>query len=57
MTRPARRILVIVGSVLGLLLLVLVLVPLLIGGRIAERVKSEANRPLNAKVVSGTFPT
>jgi hypothetical protein len=50
MTRPARRILVIVGALLALVLLAVVLLPLLFGGRIAERVKSEANRALNAKV-------
>jgi hypothetical protein len=50
MTRPARRILVIAGALLALALLAVVLLPLLFGGRIAERVKSEANRALNAKV-------
>jgi len=45
-----RKTLIIVGAVLGLLLLLLVLVPVLFGGRIAERLKTEANRSLNAKV-------
>src|SRR5215207_2608523 len=50
MTRSARRILVIVGALLALVLLAVVLLPLLFGGRIAERVKTEANRALDAKV-------
>ena len=45
-----RKTLIIIGGVLALLLLLLVLVPVLFGGRIAERVKTEANRSLNAKV-------
>ena len=45
-----RKTLIISGAVLALLLLLLVLVPVLFGGRIAERVKTEANRSLNAKV-------
>jgi hypothetical protein len=45
-----RKTLTILGAVLALLLLLLVLVPVLFGGRIAERVKTEANRSLNAKV-------
>jgi hypothetical protein len=50
MTRPARRILIVVGALLALVLLAVVLLPLLFGGRIAERVKAEANHALNAKV-------
>jgi hypothetical protein len=50
MTRPTRNILVIVGGLLALVLLAVVLLPLLFGGRIAERVKSEANQALDAKV-------
>ena len=38
------------GALLALVLLAVVLLPVLFGGRIAERVKSEANRALNAKV-------
>lgn len=48
--RPMRKTLIILGVGLGLLLLLLVLLPLLFGGRIAERVKSEANQALDAKV-------
>ena len=50
MTRAMRKTLIIFGGVLALLLLLLILVPVLFGGRIAERVKTEANRSLNAKV-------
>lgn len=50
MTRAMRKTLIISGGVLALLLLLLILVPVLFGGRIAERVKTEANRSLNAKV-------
>src|SRR5688572_23298225 len=45
-----RKTLIVVGAVLALLILLLVLVPVLFGGRIADRVKTEANRSLNAKV-------
>jgi hypothetical protein len=45
-----RKTLTKLGAVLALLLLLLILVPVLFGGRIAERVKTEANRSLNAKV-------
>ncbi|HEU4524133.1 MAG TPA: AsmA-like C-terminal region-containing protein [Gemmatimonadales bacterium] len=45
-----RKTLIVIGAVLALLLLLLVLLPVLFGGRIAERVKTEANRSLNAKV-------
>jgi hypothetical protein len=48
-----KRLLIAVGAVLGLLLLILILVPMLFGGRIAERVKTEANRSLAAKVEWG----
>ena len=50
MTRAMRKTLIIFGGVLALLLLLLILLPVLFGGRIAERVKTEANRSLNAKV-------
>ena len=50
MTRAMRKTLIIFGGVLALLLLLLILVPVLFGGRIAERVKTQANRSLNAKV-------
>jgi uncharacterized protein involved in outer membrane biogenesis len=50
MTRPTRRALIAVGAVLALVVLLLVLVPLLFGGRIANRVKAEVNQSLNAQV-------
>jgi hypothetical protein len=51
MTAPAmRKTLIITGAVLALLLLLLVLLPVLFGGRIAERVKTEVNRSLAARV-------
>jgi hypothetical protein len=50
MTRSARKLLLIGGALLALVLVALVLLPRLFGGRIADRVKSEANRALNAKV-------
>ena len=52
-SRPSprvRRALLVAGGLLVLVLLLLVLVPLLFGGRIAERVKLEANRAVNARV-------
>ena len=45
-----KRTLVIVGAVLGLLLVLLLVLPMLFGGQIADRVKAEANRSLAAKV-------
>ena len=48
--RAMRKTLIIVGAALALLLLLLVLLPVLFGGRIAERVKTEMNRSLAAKV-------
>ena len=45
-----KRPLVIVGAVLGILLVLLLVLPMLFGGRIADRVKAEANRSLAAKV-------
>jgi hypothetical protein len=50
MNRSARRILIGVGVGLGLLLLLLVLVPVLFAGKISDRVKTELNRTLLAKV-------
>jgi hypothetical protein len=50
MTRPARRILIGVGAVLALLVLLLVLVPVLFAGKISDRVKTQLNRTLLAKV-------
>ena len=50
MNRPARRILLVVGAVLALVLVLAALLPLLFGGRIAERVKAEANQSLDARV-------
>jgi hypothetical protein len=49
MKRPARRSLVVVGVLFALVLL-LFLVPALFGGRIANRVKAEVNRTLDARV-------
>lgn len=53
-TAPARsrvpRWLLIAGAILLFLLVLLLLVPLLFGGRIADRVKVEMNRSLNARV-------
>jgi hypothetical protein len=45
-----RKILIATGALLALVLLLLVLVPLLFGGTIAERVKTEMNRTLLARV-------
>ncbi|HEX6107689.1 MAG TPA: AsmA-like C-terminal region-containing protein [Gemmatimonadales bacterium] len=50
MKRPTRRTLIVVGSVVALILALLILLPVLFGGRIAERVKAEANRSLEARV-------
>jgi len=50
MNRSARRILIGVGVGLGLLLLLLVLVPVLFAGKISDRVKTELNRTLLARV-------
>lgn len=50
MTRPTRRVLIAVGAVLALFIVVLVLVPLLFGGRIADRVRAEVNRSVDASV-------
>ena len=49
MKRPARKSLIVVGTLLALILLLLVL-PVLFGGRIAKRVKTEVNRTLDARV-------
>ena len=48
MKRPARKSLIVVGTLLALILLLLVL-PVLFGGRIANRVKTEVNRTLDAR--------
>jgi len=50
MNRSARRILIGVGAVVALLLLLLVLVPVLFAGKISDRVKTELNRTLLARV-------
>ena len=50
MTRPMRKVLIAVGAVLALFVLVLAVVPLLFGGRIADRVRTEVNRSVNANV-------
>ncbi len=47
--RP-RRSLVVVGTLLALVLVVLVFLPVLLGDRIARRVKAEVNRTLAARV-------
>src|SRR3954468_7892689 len=49
MTRPTR-ILAVVGTLIGLLLALLIVVPLLFRDRIAQRVKLEANRSLDARL-------
>jgi AsmA-like C-terminal region/AsmA family len=49
MKRPARKSLIVVGTLLALILLLLVL-PVLFGGRIAKRVKTEVNRTVDARV-------
>ena len=49
MKRPSRT-LAIVGAVFALLLVLLLLVPLLFRDQIAQRVKAEANKSLNARV-------
>jgi hypothetical protein len=50
MNRPPRRILIGVGAVLALVVLLLVLVPLLFAGKISDRVKTQLNRTLLARV-------
>ena len=50
MNRSARRILIGVGVGLALLLLLLVLVPVLFAGKISDRVKTQLNRTLLARV-------
>ena len=50
MKRPTRTILIAVGAVFALVLLLLILLPMLFGGRIADRVKTEVNRSLDARV-------
>lgn len=50
MNRPTRNILIGVGAVVGLVLALLVLLPLLFGDRIADRVKTEVNQSLDARV-------
>ena len=50
MNRSARRILIGVGAVLALLVLLLLLVPVLFAGKISDRVKTQLNRTLLAKV-------
>ncbi len=54
MKRPTRT-LAIVGAVFALLLVLLLLVPLLFRDRIAQRVKVEANKSLNARVGWGSL--
>lgn len=50
MTRPTRRTLIVVGTVLALIVVLLAVLPALFGGRIADRVKAEVNRSLDARV-------
>ena len=50
MTTRTRKLLIGAGAFLGILLLVLVLVPTLFGGRIAARVKTEVNQAVDARV-------
>jgi uncharacterized protein involved in outer membrane biogenesis len=50
MDRPTRRRLVAVGAFLALIVVLLFLLPMLFGGRIAERVKFEVNRSVAARV-------
>lgn len=50
MKRPTRRTLVAVGAILALGLVLLVLLPVLFGGRIANRVKTQVNQTLDARV-------
>src|SRR5678815_2984856 len=45
-----RKVFLVVGSVLGLVLIALVTVPLLFADQIAARVKTEVNRAVNARV-------
>ena len=48
--KKRSRTLVVVGSILAALLLALATVPMLFGGRIANRVKAEVNKSLEARV-------
>lgn len=50
MTTRTRKALIAVGAVIGTVFLILLLVPLLFGGRIAARVKSAVNQSVNARV-------
>jgi hypothetical protein len=50
MQRPTRKVLIVVGAVFALVLVLLILLPTLFGGRIAGRVKAEMNRTLAARV-------
>ncbi|MGH7527633.1 MAG: AsmA-like C-terminal region-containing protein, partial [Gemmatimonadales bacterium] len=50
MKRPTRRTLVVVGASLALGLVLLVLLPVLFGDRIASQVKAEVNRTLDTRV-------
>jgi hypothetical protein len=50
MERPTRRILVVVGALLAVIVLLVAVLPLLFGGRIADRVKTEANRSIDARL-------
>ena len=50
MKPPTRRILVVVGALLALVVVLLVLLPVLFADRIEGRVKTEVNRTLHARV-------
>lgn len=50
MTPPTRKLVTVVGASLALVVVLLLLLPMFFGGRIAERAKAEANRALDATI-------
>ncbi|HLS47943.1 MAG TPA: AsmA-like C-terminal region-containing protein [Gemmatimonadales bacterium] len=50
MNKPTRRTLIAVGAVFGTVVVLLIALPLLFGGRIADRVKVEVNRKVEARI-------
>src|SRR5690606_33818732 len=50
MNKPTRRTLLAVGAVFGTVVVLLIALPLLFGGRIADRVKVEVNRKVEARI-------
>src|SRR5690606_18257070 len=50
MNKPTRTTLIAVGAVIGTVVVLLIALPLLFGGRIAERVKAEVNRKVEARI-------